>query len=113
MLHYKEKSVDLFVNLSTTEGGAPVSIQEATSCGIPIIATNVGGNPEIVSERNGILLDQNPTPDEVAQALLKICDNPEMASKMRKESRRVWEESYNAEVNFRAFAQRLREIRQS
>ena len=112
MMHYEENPVDVFVNLSTTEGGAPVSIQEAISCGIPVIATNVGGNPEIVSERNGILLSPNPTPDEVAQALLKICDNPEMAQKMRSGSRRVWEESYNADVNFRAFAEQLKAIRQ-
>ena len=102
----------MFVNLSTTEGGAPVSIQEAISCGIPVIATNVGGNPEIVSERNGILLSPNPSPEEVAQALLMICDSPETARKMRIESRRVWEESYNADANFRAFAEQLKAIRQ-
>ena len=112
MKHYREKPVDIFVNLSTTEGGAPVSIQEAASCGIPIIATGVGGNPEIVSERNGILLSPNPTPEEVAQALLKISDNPNRARQMREESRQVWAESYNADVNFRAFSRRLKEIGQ-
>ena len=29
MRHYKEKPVDVFVNLRSTEGGAPISIQEA------------------------------------------------------------------------------------
>jgi colanic acid/amylovoran biosynthesis glycosyltransferase len=111
MRFYQDTSLDVFVNLSATEG-TPVSIMEAISCGIPVIATNVGGNPEIVSERNGILLSPNPTSDKVAQALLKICDNPEMAKKMRSESRRVWEESYNADVNFRAFARQLKAIRQ-
>jgi len=108
---YKNNSVDVFVNLSTTEG-VPVSIMEAISCGIPAIATNVGGNPEIVSERNGILLSTNPTSDEVAQALLKICDQRQKANTMRHESRRVWEENFKAEYNFRAFAERLLEIRQ-
>lgn len=112
MRHYRDNPVDVFVNLSTTEGGAPVSIQEAISCGIPVIATNVGGNPEIVSERNGILLDANPTPGDVARALQKIIDNPQATHKMRQESRRVWEESYNAEVNFRDFAEKLVAIRQ-
>jgi glycosyltransferase involved in cell wall biosynthesis len=86
---------------------------EAISYGIPVIATSVGGNTEIVSDRNGILLDSNPTPEEIAQALLKICDSPGLAQKMRVESRRVWEESYNADVNFRAFAEQLKAIRQS
>jgi glycosyltransferase involved in cell wall biosynthesis len=111
--HYKEKPVDVFVNLSTTEGGAPVSIQEAISCGIPIIATNVGGNPEIVSDRNGLLLNPDPTPEEVAKALLLFCDNQEMARRMRAESRKVWQESYNARVNFRAFAERLKLLAES
>jgi glycosyltransferase involved in cell wall biosynthesis len=113
MRHYREQPVDVFVNLSTTEGGAPVAIQEAISCGIPVIATNVGGNPEIVSDRNGLLLNPDPIPEEVAKALLTFCDNPEMAQKMRAESRKVWQESYNADVNFRAFAERLRLIAES
>ena len=113
MEHYKEKPVDVFVNLSTTEGGAPVSIQEAISCGIPVIATNVGGNPDIVSERNGILLNPNPTPKEVAEAIIKMSDTPELTRQMKKESRLVWEESYNAEVNFCNFAERLVAIRQN
>jgi len=111
--YYKNNPVDIFVNLSETEGGAPVSIMEAASCGIPIIATNVGGNPEIVSDRNGLLLSPNPTREEVAQAFLKICDDPEATRKMRMESRQIWEESYNAEVNFRDFAEKLKSIRQS
>jgi glycosyltransferase involved in cell wall biosynthesis len=75
-----------------------------------VIATNVGGNPEIVSERNGILLRSDPTPEEVARALLWICDTPEATRKMREESRKVWQESYNADVNFREFAERIKSI---
>lgn len=113
MQHYKNHPVDVFVNLSTTEGGAPVSIQEAIACGIPVIATQVGGNPEIVSEGNGILLVENPTTEEVARALIRMNDKPEMASKMRNESRKVWKESFNAEVNFQIFADKVKSIRQS
>ena len=40
--------IDVFVNASVTEGGSPVAVQEAVSCSIPIIATDAGGNGEIV-----------------------------------------------------------------
>ena len=62
MNYYRENPVDVIVNVSESEGGSPVSIMEALSCGIPAIATAVGGNPEIVSEQNGILLSANPSP---------------------------------------------------
>jgi len=113
MQYYKEYPSDVFVNVSETEGGAPVSIQEAISCGIPVIATSVGGNPEIVSDKNGLLLSPDPTLEEIAAALLKIWDNPLLSAEMRKESRRVWRESYNADVNFRSFAERLKSIGRS
>jgi len=106
---YREQPADVFVNVSSTEG-TPVAVMEAASCGIPLIATAVGGNPEIVSEKNGILLPPDPTPEEIAAALLQIWDNPLLAARMRAESRQIWQTSYNAEVNFRAFAERLRSI---
>ena len=46
---YMMNDFDLFVNMSLSEG-IPVSIMEAISFGIPIIATNVGGNAEIVND---------------------------------------------------------------
>jgi len=107
---YIEKPVDVFVNVSSTEG-TPVSIMEAISCGIPVIATAVGGNVEIVQERNGFLLSENPTPDEIADALLNVMDIRELWLEKRKGSREVWQERYNETTNFEAFAQRLVEIR--
>ncbi len=65
-------NVHVLVNTSWSEG-LPVSIMEAMSYGIPVIATNVGGNCEIVyHEKNGILLNNNPQKEEIAQALKKI-----------------------------------------
>ncbi len=113
MQYYKDCPVDVFVNVSSTEGGAPVSIQEAISCGIPVIATSVGGNPEIVLEKNGILLNPDPTPEEIAEAIFAYIDDPEMARRKRTGSHEVWMEHYNAKVNFRAFAKRLKSIGES
>lgn len=107
---YLSTPVDVFLNVSSTEGTS-VAMMEAISCSIPVIATSVGGNVEIVREMNGFLLSENPTPDEIANALLQVCDNRELWLEKRKGSREVWQERYNETTNFEAFAQKLVEIR--
>jgi len=110
MKSYRKNPFDVFINVSETEG-TPVSIMEALSCGIPVIATAVGGNTEIVSNENGILLSANPTVDEVASTLFRFIDDPDMARAKRRGSRNVWQMKYNADRNFSAFARKLKSIR--
>lgn len=107
---YLSNPVDIFLNISTTEGTS-VAMMEAISCGIPVIATAVGGNVEVVREKNGFLLNENPTTDEIVDALLQVCNNRELWLEKRKGSREVWQERYNETTNFEAFAQALVEIR--
>lgn len=106
---YKNNPIDVFINVSSSEG-IPVSIMEASSCGIPIIATAVGGNREIVSEKNGYLLSPAPSLDEIASALFNLVDDPSEAEVKRFGSRQVWEEHYNAHSNFSDFARTLKNI---
>ncbi|MCZ2127899.1 MAG: glycosyltransferase [Anaerolineales bacterium] len=107
---YLANPIDVFLNVSSTEGTS-VAMMEAVSCGIPLIATAVGGNVEIVQKKNGLLLNENPTPDEIADALFNVCDNRETWLEKRKGSRDVWQKRYNETTNFEAFAQTLVEIR--
>ena len=46
---YITENYYLFVNVSSSEG-IPVSIMEASSVGIPCLATDVGGTGEIISD---------------------------------------------------------------
>jgi len=110
MKFYRDNPVDVFVNVSSSEG-IPVSIMEAISCGIPIIATPVGGSVEIVSDKNGILLSENPTPDEIAVTLLQLFEKREQMLDKRLGSRAVWLERYNEAINYEIFAQQLIKIR--
>lgn len=56
---YRTNSVNIFVSLSETEGGVPLSLREAASFGIPLLGVSVGGVPEIVNESTGILLPED------------------------------------------------------
>ena len=106
MAYYRDNPVDVFVNVSFSEG-IPVSIMEAQSCGIPVVATAVGGTPEIVSEETGVLLPENPTPEAVAAAVWEVVGDREAALKRREGSFENWQSRYNADENFQQFAKEI------
>lgn len=104
---YKSQYVDIFINASTTEG-VPVSLQEAQCYGIPVICTNVGGNPEVLDlvNLNGFLVSSNPTAMEIAEVINKFSKyNIEEMSIYRKNSHINWNKKFNATNNFREFAE--------
>ncbi|MBN2134871.1 MAG: glycosyltransferase, partial [Acidobacteria bacterium] len=82
MQYYQNSPVDLFLNVSSSEG-VPVSVMEAMSFGIPVIATNVGGTCEIVSEKTGLLIDKDFAPELLAQKIEEMAgiSDPEEARK--------------------------------
>lgn len=74
---YKNNNVKMFINASSTEG-VPVSIMEALSFGIPVIATDVGGvSEQIKSGYNGELVDKCISNKDLALAIEKILNTDE------------------------------------
>jgi glycosyltransferase involved in cell wall biosynthesis len=65
----------LFVLPSLTEG-ISLTILEAMSTALPVVATRVGGNPEVVLEGTTGLLVPPHTPDALAGAMLQLLDDP-------------------------------------
>ncbi len=93
---YKDHEVTFFVNVSTSEG-VPVSIMEAQSFGIPVLATDVGGTAEIVNEENGHLLPVELTPETLSQVMLQEYSEDSIRKKQRK-SRNDWEKNSFADT---------------
>jgi glycosyltransferase involved in cell wall biosynthesis len=65
-------SLDAFVFPSASEGFG-YALVEALACGLPCIASNVGGIPEILGEDGGIMVPPDD-PQALADAMLKMMD---------------------------------------
>ena len=104
---YAEHRIDAFINVSRSEG-VPVSVMEAESYGIPIIATDVGGTSEIVHDReNGVLLAMDFTDQDLLDAIDDVLSHEREYSE---NAIRTWEAMSNARVVFPAFYKRLVEV---
>lgn len=104
---YADHYIDAFINVSQSEG-IPVSVMEAESYGIPIIATNVGGTSEIVHNReNGILLDVNFTDKDLLDAINEVMEN---AEQYRSNSLHTWGTMSDAHIVFPEFYRKLAEV---
>ncbi len=101
----RSEPFDCLVNASTSEG-IPVSIMEAFSTGLPVIAPGVGGIPEILDESCGHLLPTNPRRDEFVAALSSYLDKRTSAPD-RAGAYEVWARRYSAEVNYKKFVEEL------
>lgn len=102
---YRTHPCDIFMNMSTVEG-VPVSIMEAISFDIPVVATKVGGTPDIVIDgKSGKLVSENPTEQEVADALLDVYIHRE-----NYHARELWKNLYDGNKNYTEWAKELREL---
>ena len=84
-------AVDALVLASSCEGWANVLL-EAMACGTAVIATNVGGTPEVVrSPEAGVLMTQR-TPGALAHAFRELCACPPLRTETRRYAERFgWE----------------------
>lgn len=103
---YASHPVSAFLSLSAAEG-APISMMEAQSFGIPIVALAVGGVPEIVQAETGVLLAPESSTGEVAEALAGALEAGRFdADRIRS----LFASRFDASANYREFADALVEI---
>ena len=72
--YLKERQPDVFVNLSRSEG-VPVSIMEALSMGVPVVATAAGGTAELVDDQVGAILPVEIGAEEAGAAILRVANS--------------------------------------
>lgn len=101
---YCHEKYDVFVNLSLSEG-VPVSIMEAISAGVPVIATNVGGNKEIVSNETGYVIPKMFDQEDFNSAMSRIISNAEYYNQSVES---FYYKNYNAKKNYSDFYSNLK-----
>jgi glycosyltransferase involved in cell wall biosynthesis len=100
---YAATPLDAFVNVSDSEG-VPVSLMEAMSCGLPVLAPAIGGIPELVTAGAGVLLPPRPEVGAIADGLEALWAS---GAHRREAAHAAWHSAWRAEANYRAFAGRL------
>lgn len=93
---YRELSV--FVCPSADAGeGLPTVILEAMRAGCPVVATSVGGVPDLFHDRRAGLLVPPGAPEALAQAVIKVLGDAGLAHDMSIEGRRLVQHSYTVD----------------
>jgi len=93
-------SLDLFVLPSRWEG-LPLALLEAMAACLPVVATAVGGTPEVVIDGETGLLVPPGDPDALAQAIVFLIENPELRKKMGQAGRKRVAEHFTIQETVR------------
>jgi len=80
------RSVDIIIHPSRLEG-VPIALLEAMACGKPVVATRVGGIPEIIEDGvNGFLVDPDDS-DALASKVISLLSDRNKAQEISKNNR--------------------------
>jgi glycosyltransferase involved in cell wall biosynthesis len=110
---YSNNRVDLFLNASSSEG-IPVSIMEAQSFGIPVIATDTGGVNELVAAGTGFLLPVDFKPEDLAEKIcLYLKMTEEEIKKIRNNAIQNQKSRFDANKNYTEFIKKVNRIFES
>ncbi|MGI8992324.1 MAG: glycosyltransferase [Bryobacteraceae bacterium] len=95
-------AVDLFVMASRWEG-SPLSVMEAMAAGVPVIATSVGGLPELVEDGVSGLLVPPGDSATLASAIRRLLDNAGERASMGRFAATRAQERFDCPVMVRAY----------
>ena len=90
------KAFDVFI-LASLKEGLPYTILEAMTAEIPVIATNVGGIPEMIANQENGLLIQPKNSHELAEKINYLINNPKIAKKITQKARQKVEKEFTLE----------------
>ena len=99
-----------FFVLSSRSEGISLTILEAMAVGLPVVATNVGGNPEIVADGRTGRLVASGSPERLADAMRDMLANREQWPVMGELGRQCVEQHFNVREMVRQYEGIYREL---
>jgi glycosyltransferase involved in cell wall biosynthesis len=103
--------MDVYLNTSLSEG-LSIAIIEAMASGLPVIATDVGGNPEVVENGvNGFLVPSR-NPQALAERIKYLYQYPEMLNMLAKNSRERAEKLFSGLCMKRSYLELIEKIQE-
>ncbi len=101
--------IDIYVLLTGIDM-SPLTLQEAQLMQKPVIATSVGGIPELIKDKEtGFLVNKN-NPDEVIEKISLLLDNPGKRQDMGKAGRQFVESNFSWEEITKKFIQVMKDL---
>ncbi|MEW6614221.1 MAG: glycosyltransferase family 4 protein [Thermodesulfobacteriota bacterium] len=89
---------DISVLTSESSEGVPQALIQAMAMARPVVATNAGGIPEVISDgQTGILIEPNDA-EGLANAILRLLKDSEFARRIGKNGRKLVEERFSCDT---------------
>ena len=82
---------------SSVKEGLSYTIIEAMQAGLPVVATNVGGNPELIQDNKTGLLTPAKDPQILAKKIQWLINNPELGQKLGNNAKQKARDEFNFE----------------
>ena len=101
-------ATDVFV-LPTLYDAMPHAVYEAMAMEKPVVATRVGGIPEVIENGSDGLLVDSMKPDEIAKAIITLFKNRELATRLGKNALKKIKEGYTWEKIVQQYEQAYEE----
>lgn len=79
---------DIFIN-TTRIDNSPVCVVEACAMGLPVVSTNVGGVPDLVTHEKTALLVPDDDVEAMARSVLRLVEDPALSSTLSRNGREL------------------------
>jgi glycosyltransferase involved in cell wall biosynthesis len=84
---------DIYAHISLQEG-LPIALLEAMSCGKPVVAANIGGIPELITnKKTGILVE--PVPEKIAKEIIDLLKNKDEMNRLGEAAKKHVEDKFS------------------